>query len=79
MTDLNVSERDIFREDRNLPGSIEFAGKKHQVMCHCNDNWPRENRKKATRPLLLMDIDITLYKNTYCNVCGIAPHIIVKK
>lgn len=67
------------KEGRDLPGSYEFSGKKHQVMCACNDNWSRENRKKKTRPLLLIDIDKAAFKNTFCNICKMSPHIVVNK
>lgn len=63
---------------RNLPGSYDFHGKKHQVMCACNDNWARENRKKKTRPLLLLDLNPE-FKNVQCNICKMVPHIIVNK
>lgn len=80
MTLGTVTEKGIDNvEGRNLPGSYEFAGKKHQIMCGCNDNYLREQRKKKTRPLLLADIDPKYLHANYCGICKMAPHIVVNK
>ena len=79
-----MDKKTVMEEKRGLPNTVKYNDGKDeeqlQVMCACNDNYSKQQRKKNTMPVNAKVIAALKKENiSYCDECECMPWVVMPR